>query len=314
MDIFEKRESNVRSYCRSFPTVFEKAKGPFVFDTEGRRYLDFFCGAGSLNYGHNPEGMKQAIIEYLQQDGIIHSLDMHTVAKRRFMEKFDSVILTPRGLPYKMQFVAPSGANAMEAALKLARRVTGRSNVIAFPNGYHGLSAGALSVTGNSFYRHESFINRTDVTFMPFDRYFGESVNTVEYIRRLLEDRGSGIDLPAAVVVETIQAEGGVRVAREAWLRELEHLCRAYEMLLIVDDVQVGNGRTGSYFSFEPAGIVPDMVAVSKSISGFGMPLAMLLLRPELDQWKPGEHTGTFRGFNLAFVAAAEALRNWENG
>lgn len=313
MEIFERLESNVRSYCRAFPVVFDKAQGPFMYDVNGKRYIDFFCGAGTMNYGHNNLRMKQAVIEYLQNDGVMHSLDMFTVAKQRYLERLESIILQPRKMDYKAQFVAPSGANAVEAALKLARLATGRSNIVAFTNGYHGLSAGALAVTGNSFYRREEYAYRNDVAFMPFDGYMGPGVDTLDYFERKLDDPGSGLGLPAAAVVETIQAEGGVRVASHEWLRRLESICRQHEVLLIVDDVQVGNGRAGHYFSFEPAGIQPDMVAFSKAVSGFGLPMAMLFIRPQLDLWKPGEHTGTFRGNNLAFVSGAEALLYWQD-
>ena len=169
-------------------------------------------------------------------------------------------------------------------------------------------------MTGNAFYRSEAYINRRDVTFLPFDGYLGAGVDTIDYFERMLEDPGSGLGLPAAVVLETIQAEGGVRVASHEWLRRLDALCRRHKILLIVDDVQVGNGRAGHYFSFEPVGVQPDMVAFSKAVSGFGLPMAMLFLRPELDLWKPGEHTGTFRGNNLAFVAASESLAYWQDG
>jgi diaminobutyrate-2-oxoglutarate transaminase len=311
-EIFQRRESEVRSYCRSFPRVFVKAKGPFVHDASGRRYIDFFCGAGALNYGHNDEPIKRAMLEYLEADGIMHSLDLATAAKQRFLERLEAVILEPRGLDYKVQFVGPTGTNAIEAALKLARKVKRRANVIAFTNGYHGLTSGSLAVTANSFYRHEAFINRLNVSFMPYDGYFGKEIDTIEYLRRVLEDRSSGVDLPAAVVVETVQSEGGVNVARVQWLRALAALCREHEIALIVDDIQVGCGRAGGFFSFEQAGIQPDIVTLSKSISGSGLPMALVLLRPEIDQWKPGEHSGTFRGNNLAFVSATQALAYWE--
>lgn len=313
MEIFQRLESEVRSYCRSFPVLFAGAKGSFVFDAAGNRYLDFLSGAGTLNYGHNNPAIKRAVIDYLEGDNILHSLDLATVAKRRFLERFHATVLAPRGLDYKVQFTGPTGANAVEAALKLARLAKGRSNVVAFTNGYHGLSSGALAVTGNSFYRNEAFVHRHNVSFLPYDGYFGRDADTVAYLRRFLEDSGSGVDLPAAVILETIQAEGGVNVAANAWLRELAALCKEFDIVLVVDDIQVGNGRAGSFFSFEEAGIVPDLVILSKSIGGIGLPLALVLMKPELDVWKPGEHTGTFRGNNLAFVAAAEALRYWEN-
>lgn len=314
MHIFDRLESEVRSYCRSFPVIFERASGPYLYDAGGRAYIDFFCGAGALNYGHNDPGMKRALIDYLANDGITHALDMATLAKRAFLERFERTILEPRGLRYKVQFTGPTGANAIEAALKLARKAAGSSNVISFTRAYHGLSMGALSVTGSAFYRGEAFTSRANVAFMPYDGYFGPSVNTLEYLRRYLDDSHSGVEGVAAVVVETVQAEGGVHPASPAWLRGLEALCRERDIVLIVDDVQIGCGRTGTFFSFEDAGLQPDIVVLSKSISGYGLPMSMLLIRPELDaHWRPGEHTGTFRGNNLAFVTATEALRFWES-
>ncbi len=310
MRIFEQVESQVRGYSRSFPAVFDVAEGAELFDEHGNRYIDFFAGAGGLNYGHNNPRITRALIEYLERKGIVHALDKATVAKRRFLQSFVDLILSPRNLQYKVQFAGPTGTNTVESALKLARMVKRRSNVIAFTNGYHGLTMGSLAVTGNSFYRDESYGLRANTDFMPFDGYFGPDVDTIAYMRRYLEDGSSGVDLPAAVIVETVQGEGGIHVAGIEWLQALERLCREFDMLLIVDDIQMGNGRTGPFFSFERAGLTPDMVTVSKSIGG-GLPMALLLMRPELDQWQPGEHTGTFRGNNLAFVAAAEALEEY---
>jgi diaminobutyrate-2-oxoglutarate transaminase len=312
MRIFEEMESEVRGYVRSFPAIFDTAKGSFIYDEHGNKYIDFFAGAGTLNYGHNNPIISEALIEYLQRDGIVHALDKATVAKKNFLQSFHDTILVPRNLNYKIQFTGPTGTNSVETALKLARMVKRRSNVIAFTNGYHGLTMGALAVTGNDFYRDESYGARNNADSVPFDGYFGPDVNTIDYLRKFLEDGSSGIDLPAAIIVETVQGEGGINVASFEWLKELEELCREFDILLIIDDIQVGNGRTGSFFSFEEAGIKPDMVCMSKSIGG-GLPMAILLMRPELDQWQPGEHTGTFRGNNLAFVAATQALTYWEN-
>lgn len=310
MQIFEQVESQVRSYIRAFPTVFAKSKGAMLYDEEGKAYIDFFAGAGTLNYGHNNEVITSAIIDYLQNDGLVHALDMGTSAKKRFLQTFTETILIPRQLNYKIQFTGPTGTNCVETALKLARRVKGRSNVVSFTNGFHGLTMGATAITGNKNYRHESYINRANVSFMPYDGYMGPEVNTIKYLRKSLKDNSSGLDLPAAVIVETIQAEGGVNVASFEWLRQLEQVCRDFDILLIIDDIQVGNGRSGDFFSFEAAGISPDMVTLSKSIGG-GLPMAILLLKPELDQWNPGEHTGTFRGNNLAFVASTAALSTY---
>lgn len=311
MNIFDSTESNVRSYCRSFPKVFERASGAELIDEEGNPYIDFFAGAGSLNYGHNNPKMTDALISYLQSGGVVHGLDMATTAKRDFLETFKSVILDPRGLDYKVQFTGPTGTNAVEAALKLARKIKQRSNIISFTNAFHGLTSGALAVTGSENYRNEAYVDRRNVTFMPYDGYMGDGVNTLDYVRKLLIDKSSGIDLPAAVIVELIQAEGGVNVASPQWVRELRLLCNEFDMLLIVDDIQVGCGRSGYFFSHEEADIQPDIIAMSKSISGFGLPMSLLLMKPEFDQWESGEHTGTFRGNNLAFVTAKIALDYW---
>ncbi|MCA9971616.1 MAG: diaminobutyrate--2-oxoglutarate transaminase [Anaerolineales bacterium] len=310
MQIFEQVESEVRSYIRAFPALFAKSKGALLYDEQGHAYIDFFAGAGTLNYGHNNDVITAAMIDYLQNDGVLHALDMATTAKKRFLQTFRDYILAPRGLNYKIQFTGPTGTNCVETALKLARRVTGRSAVVSFTNGFHGLTLGALAVTGNRHYRHEAYVNRANAVFMPYDGYLGPDVNTVDYLRKCLADSSSGLDLPAAVIVETVQAEGGVNVAGIDWLRQLAQTCREHGILLIVDDIQVGNGRSGDFFSFEAAGITPDMVTLSKSIGG-GLPMAILLLKPELDAWQPGEHTGTFRGNNLAFVASAAALDSY---
>lgn len=312
MDIFERRESQVRSYSRAFPTTFDRASGPYLFAVDGRRYIDFFCGAGALNYGHNEPRLKGALLEYLAGDGVLHALDMATAAKGRFLERFERAVLTPRGLDYRVQFTGPTGANAVEAALKLARKVTGRRQVIAFTRAYHGLSAGALAVTANAAYRDERFLERGDVAFVPYDGYLGAGIDSAAYLRRVLDDEASGVGRPAAIIVETIQAEGGINIASSEWLRSIQAICRDTGALLIVDDIQIGCGRAGTFFSFESAGLEPDLVVLSKSISGSGLPMSLLLIKPALDQWSPGEHTGTFRGNNAAFVTAAEALRFWE--
>jgi diaminobutyrate-2-oxoglutarate transaminase len=313
LDKIARQESEVRSYCRSFPAIFEKAKGSYLYDDSGKRYTDFFSGAGAINYGHNNDRMRQALLTYIEGYGITHSLDMATTAKREFMDRFESSILAPRGLDFKMQFTGPGGTNAVETALKIARLTTGRSHIAAFTNGYHGLTLGALALTSNAQYRNEAFVDRSNASFLPFEGYLGRDMDTIAFIRKLLEDSGSGFDLPAAILLETIQAEGGVNVAGMDWLRGLAALCREFGILLIIDDIQVGCGRTGTFFSFEQAGIHPDIAVLSKSISGYGLPMSVVLMRPELDRWKPGEETATFRGHNLSFVTAAAALVYWES-
>ncbi|MGF9663713.1 diaminobutyrate--2-oxoglutarate transaminase [Arthrobacter crystallopoietes] len=315
MDIFETRESEVRSYCRSWPAVFERAQGSTVYTEDGAEYLDFFSGAGALNYGHNNPALLEPLLEYLRSGAIVHSLDMKTPAKRKFLQTFEDVILKPRNLDYKVMFPGPTGTNTVEAALKLARKITGRQHILSFTNAFHGMTLGSLSVTGNSMKRKGAGIPLTNSSKIPYDDYFDGETADFLWLERVLEDSGSGVDKPAGIIVETVQGEGGLNAARAAWLRGLSELCKKHDILLIVDDVQAGCGRTGTFFSFEGAGITPDIVCLSKSISGFGLPMALTLFRPELDAWTPGEHNGTFRGHNPAFVTAAAALETyWADG
>ncbi|MBQ3335435.1 MAG: diaminobutyrate--2-oxoglutarate transaminase [Eubacteriaceae bacterium] len=308
MTIIEQYESEVRSYCRRFPAVFTKAKGAVMTDENGHRYIDFFDGAGALNYGHNHPKINRALIDYIESDGIMHGLDLTTEAKKDFIDAFENKILKPRGLDYKLMFCGATGTNSVEAALKLARKVKKRQNILAFSGAFHGMSLGSLAATTEAKARHGAGVPLGNVSFMPFPFGFNESFDTIAYIENVLNDDHSGVDYPAAVIVETVQAEGGICVADIEWLKRLRDLCDRHDMLLICDDIQVGCGRTGNFFSFERAGIVPDMVTLSKSISGSGLPMAMLLLKPEIDVFLPAEHNGTFRGNQLGFVGAKAAV------
>src|SRR5699024_9726861 len=312
MNVFEKHESEVRSYSRSFPTVFKKAKGYKLWDKDDKEYIDFFAGAGTLNYGHNNDAMKKQLMDYIESDSITHSLDMATIARGKFLKKFDETILRPRNLDYKVMFPGPTGTNAAESALKPARKVTGRTTIMSFSNAFHGMTIGSLSITGNESKRKGAGIPLTHSVSMPFDK-FNSKADSLSLIESYLENGGSGVDLPAGIIVETVQGEGGINAASMEWLKGIEKIARRFGILLIVDDIQAGCGRTGTFFSFEPAGIEPDIVLLSKSIGGYGLPMALTLFKKEHDVWEPGEHNGTFRGNNLAFIAATEALTYWEN-
>ena len=310
---FETIESGVRSYIRQWPAVFTTARGHQLWDENGKEYLDLFAGAGTLNYGHNHPVLKQALLEYLAEDNITHSLDMGSAAKRAFLEKFDEVILKPRNLDYVVQFPGPTGTNAVEAALKLARKVTGREWMVSFTNAFHGMTLGSLAITGNDMKRGGGGVPLQYATSMPYDGFFDDekAIGAIDYLRMFLSQDGSGLDAPAAFIVETVQGEGGVNVASMEFLRDLRRTATEYGALLIVDDIQMGNGRTGKFFSWEDAGIEPDIVCISKSISGYGLPMALTLFKRELDIWGPGEHNGTFRGNNPAFVTATKALETF---
>ncbi len=307
-EIYERRESVVRSYCRAFPVQFTKASGSTLTTQDGSEYIDFLAGCSTLNYGHNHPEMKQALVDYILSDGVAHGLDMHTGAKEAFLHAMEDVILKPRGMDHRVMFTGPTGANAVESALKLARKVTGRHNVIAFTNGFHGMTLGALACTGNAGKRGGAGLPLCGTVHEAYDGYYGADIDTADLLERRLDDASSGLDKPAAIIVETVQGEGGLNVASDAWLRRIEQIARKHGVIFIIDDIQAGCGRTGTFFSFEKAGVKPDMVTLAKSLSGMGLPFALTLIRPEIDQWKPAEHNGTFRGNNHAFVTATKAL------
>jgi len=311
MKIFDEIESEVQSYARSFPRIFNKAQDEHLYDLEGNQYLDFLAGAGTLNYGHNNPVLKKKLLEYIESDGISHGLDLHTKAKGEFLNTFNEKILKPRNMDYMVQFTGPTGANAVEAAMKLARTIKKRETIISFTNGYHGVTLGALASTGNEHHRGAAGTLLTGVNTVPYDGYLGEGMDTTSYLDKILSDSSSGVDHPAAIIVETVQGEGGITAASFAWLRNLQKVCKKHDLLLIVDDIQAGCGRTGSYFSFEDIGIEPDIITLSKSLSGYGLPFAVVLFKPEHDIWKPGEHNGTFRGNNLAFVTAKATIDHY---
>ena len=304
---FEQYESEVRSYCRNFPAVFTRAKGPFLYDEDGKEYVDFFCGAGALNYGHNPDLIRDRLVDYLQKDGVMHALDMYTQPKREFIQYYEEKILKPRGLNYKLQFPGPTGTNAVEAALKLARKVKKRPGIFAMMGAFHGMTLGSIALTTDAASRAGAGVPLNNVTHVPAPYMFPE-LDTLNYIETLLTDDHSGVEKPAAIILETVQADGGIYPFPVEWLKGLRALCDRHDILMIVDAVQVGCARTGWFFSFERAGIVPDIVTQSKSIGGYGMPFALVLMKPELDLWEPGEHNGTFRGYQLSMVAAKAGL------
>ncbi|WP_439858216.1 diaminobutyrate--2-oxoglutarate transaminase [Pseudomonas syringae] len=312
MAIYE-RESNVRSYCRDCDVVFATAQGAVIEDVEGRQFIDFFAGAGSLNYGHNNPRLKKELLDYIQQDGITTTLDFHSAAKSRFIEQFERIILTPRGMSYKLQFTGPTGTNAIEAALKLARKITGRTSIAAFTHAFHGVTLGSLALTANADKRAVSGVELSNVVRLPYDGFLGRDIDSAHIIETMFSSAGAGFEPPAAIILEVVQGEGGLNCARPQWLQRIQRLCQASGALLIIDDIQAGCGRTGTFFSFESADISPDIICLSKSISGYGLPMSLVLIKPEHDQWAPGEHNGTFRGNNTAFVTAAAALSYWQD-
>lgn len=261
--VYEQFESAVRSYCHNYPIEFSRASGPYLYGADNRKYIDFLSACGSLNYGHNEPRMKAKLIEYISGDNICCGLDLHTEAKTDFLCELATHIFKRLGRTYRVQFTGPTGTNAVEAAIKLARKVTGRSNIACFTNGFHGCSLGALALTGNAYHRahNEPLLGSTQRLF--FDGYLGEEIDTASLIAKVYEDESSGFALPAAFILEPVQGEGGLNVASRAWAQKVERIARKRDALLIVDEIQTGSGRTGPFFAFEELQIEPDIIVLA---------------------------------------------------
>jgi len=309
-------ESNARSYPRKFPFAIAKAKGSWVEDVEGNRYLDFLCGAGTLALGHNNPEVNQAMVEMLTSDAPLHTLDLMTPVKDEFIHTVLS-LLPPELADAKIQFCSPSGTDAADAALKLCKTATGRSSIIAFQGGYHGMGHGAMACTGNLAAKSKVSGLMPDVHFFPYPYSYrcpfglGGDAGTdaaCNFFERVLKDPESGITKPAAVILEPIQGEGGVIPAPIKFLQTVRRVTKELDIPMIVDEIQCGIGRSGKLFAFEYADIVPDVILSSKAIGG-SQPLSIVIYNRKLDVWKPGAHAGTFRGNQLAMKAGTVLLK-----
>lgn len=313
----EQLESEVRSYPRRFPIAIQRAQGAVVEDTSGQLYLDCLAGAGALALGHGHPEIVHDLVESLHAGLPLQTLDVTTPAKDTFIREVMRFLPTGFAQDACIQFCGPSGADAVEAAIKLAKQFTGRQNIVAFHGAYHGMTNGAQALMGNLGAKHRRTGLMADVHFFPFPYglrcKFGQGgeageVASIRYIESVLHDQESGIVKPAAIIVEPIQGEGGVLPASAMWLRELRRITRELDILLILDEIQCGVGRSGRHFAFEYADIEPDVLILSKAVGG-GMPLSCLVFKKRFDNWNAGEHAGTFRGNQLAMVAGARALQ-----
>ena len=304
MDLFEALESNVRYYCRRWPAVFASARGAVITAEDGTQYLDFFAGAGALSYGHNNPVLVDVAIEHLRAGRLTHSLDTFTVEKRQFLEAMQRYVLAPRQLDMVVQTVGPTGATAVEAALQLAQKISGRRAVLGFAGSYHGMTYRASSISASMAGRAVS-AHLKDFVALPFVEHVSDA--DLELLERTLHTPVDGERI-GAVIIEPTQGEGGARAFDPLYLRAIRTLCDEAGVIVIADEVQAGVGRTGPFFSFEGSGLDPDIVCVSKSISGLGLPMALNLIRRGLDNWGAGEFSGTFRGNNLAFSTSARML------
>lgn len=312
----EATESNARSYPRKFPFALNKAQGSWVEDVEGNRYLDFLCGAGTLALGHNNPSVNQAMIELISSGAPLHTLDLTTPTKDAFVQTIQDLLPGNLRGNAKIQFCSPSGTDATDAALKLCKTATGRGTVIAFHGAFHGMGHGALSITGNLGAKSAVQNLMPGVQFLPYPYSYrcpfglgGEAGTRAAcaYFERALKDPESGIPKPAAVILEAIQGEGGVIPAPAEFLQTVRRVTEELGIPLILDEIQCGVGRTGRFFAFEHAGIVPDAILCSKAIGG-SQPMAVVIYSKELDKWQPGAHTGTFRGNQLAMKAGTVVM------
>lgn len=313
----EEKESNARAYPRHFPLVINRAKGMMLTDTEGRTYLDCLAGAGTLALGHNHDVVLHAIREVLEQEIPLHTLDLATPLKLAYMQELFTILPEELRNSTKIQFCGPTGADAVEAAIKLVKTATKGKSILAFQGSYHGSTQATMAMSGNLGKKEHLQSLLPDVHFLPFPYEYrcpfgmgGEMTGklSARYIENLLDDCESGIAAPCGVIVETVQGEGGAIPANIQWLRELRRITAERGIPLIIDEVQTGIGRTGRMFSFEHAGIIPDVIVCSKAVGG-SLPMSLVIYKEELDQWQPGAHTGTFRGNQLAMAAGLATLR-----
>ncbi|MFJ7145734.1 aspartate aminotransferase family protein [Pseudomonas protegens] len=313
-----RQESNARSYPRRIPLALKRASGIHVEDVEGRRFIDCLAGAGTLALGHNHPVVIAAIQQVLADELPLLTLDLTTPVKDQFVQDLFGLLPEALAAEAKIQFCGPTGTDAVEAALKLVRTATGRSTVLSFQGGYHGMSQGALSLMGSlGPKRPLAGLLNNGVQFLPFPYDYrcpfglggaeGIKVN-LHYLENLLTDPEAGVALPAAVIVEAVQGEGGVIPADLEWLRGVRRITEKAGVALIVDEIQSGFGRTGKMFAFEHAGIIPDVVVMSKAIGG-SLPLAVMVYRDWLDTWQPGAHAGTFRGNQMAMATGSAVMR-----
>ncbi|MBR3814679.1 MAG: diaminobutyrate--2-oxoglutarate transaminase family protein [Spirochaetaceae bacterium] len=309
-------ESNARSYPRKFPFALAKAKGSWVEDVEGNKYLDFLCGAGTLALGHNDPEVNQAMVDMITSDAPLHTLDLTTPVKDKFVHTLLDLLPSELKDNAKIQFCSPSGTDATDAALKLCKTATGRTSIIAFSGGYHGMGHGALACTGNLNAKTKVNGLMPEVHFFPFPYSYrcpfglgGEAgVDAAcAFFERTLKDPESGITKPAAVIIEPIQGEGGVIPAPVKFLQTIRRVTQELDIPLIVDEIQCGVGRSGKFFAFEYAGIVPDVILASKAIGGT-QPMSVVIYNKKLDKWTPGAHAGTFRGNQLAMGAGTVVM------
>lgn len=310
-------ESSARSYPRKFPLAIAKAKGSWVEDVEGNRYIDFLNGAGTLALGHNDEEVNQAMVDLIQSGAPLHTLDLTTPTKDKFVETLFSIIPKELADKAKVQFCSPSGSDATEAAIKLCKTATGRSTVIAFSGGYHGMSHGAMALTGNLKAKNKVNNIMPGVQFMPYPYSYrcpmgiGGDEGTkacIAYFERFLKDPESGVTKPAAVIMEPIQGEGGVIPAPIEFLQAVRRITKELDIPLIFDEIQCGMGRTGKIFAFEHAGIVPDVILISKAAGG-SQPMSIVVYDKALDTWEGGAHAGTFRGNQIAMAAGIVVMK-----
>ena len=314
----QQQESNARSYPRRIPLALKRARGIYVEDVEGRQFIDCLAGAGTLALGHNHPVVIDAIQQVIADELPLHTLDLTTPVKDQFVQDLFGLLPEALRREAKIQFCGPTGTDAVEAALKLVRTATGRSTVLAFQGGYHGMTQGALSLMGSLGPKKPlGALLASGVQFLPYPYDYrcpfglggeaGVRAN-LHYLENLLNDPEAGVALPAAVIVEVVQGEGGVIPADVEWLRGLRRITEQAGVALIVDEIQSGFARTGKMFAFEHAGIVPDVVTLSKAIGG-SLPMAVTVYRDWLDTWSPGAHAGTFRGNQMAMATGSAVMK-----
>ncbi|PKV96334.1 diaminobutyrate aminotransferase [Amycolatopsis echigonensis] len=309
----DRREPNARGGPRRLPIAITEGSGSFVRDADGNVFIDFLAGAGVLSLGHNHPELVAAMTAQLSK--LTHALDFATPVKDEFSEAQFAMLPEALRSRMKLHFCGPAGTNAVEAALKLCKTATGRGGVVSFQGRFHRSAHAALGLTGPAGRRPRPGA-LPGTQYPPYSSCprcpAGPDADTCaatcpDLIERSLHESGDGLPLPAAVLLELVQGEGGVVPARADFVHRVRELTRELGIPLIVDELRTGCGRTGTWFAFERYGIEPDVIVASKALSGIGSPVSLIIYDERLDNWAPRAH-GTPLGNQLAFAAGARAI------
>ncbi len=309
-------DSSVVSYPLTYRFALEVGKGATLMDVDGNIFIDFSAGVSVCNVGYSNPDVLEVVKN--QADKIIHTLDIPTQARIDILEALSKIAPGNMKGNSRVVFGGPTGSDAVEAAIKLAKINKKGYRIITFEGGYHGQTSGSLAATAKKSYKENYIPLIPGIVHVPYPYCyrcpFGKEADACDmeclrYIDHLFEDPYSGLVQPAGMIVEPIQGESGIIIPPKKFIQGLAKLCQENDVLFVCDEIQAGLGRTGKWWGCEHFDVTPDAITIAKSIGGIGFPLAGMIYKKEFDVWGPGDHAGTFRGNVLGCAAGAAAIK-----